>query len=150
MTEINYYTLCAIIGAWSIGFLIGKSKIVTKNIPVYNQNFISIRIIIVVLFLLFLCLLCFYIHTKEPSLPLSELIKILLGGLVVIGLLYSILSYESSIKKTKHDIRIQKASITYSAMGEWHNPPMIDYAKVCSEFESKPEFKLMKTSIKIL
>jgi hypothetical protein len=92
-------------------------------------------------------LLAWYLHREEPELKKSEIIKILNSGLVIIGVIYSILTYESNQVKNHHDTRVRKSSATYNVIREWHTSPMIDYSKICKEFESKKEYELLQNDI---
>jgi|GEM_PF-4237881 len=45
----------------------------------------------------------FYLHFTEPDLKLSEIVKIITGGFVVVGLIYSVMTYELNQRKNSHD-----------------------------------------------
>jgi hypothetical protein len=94
-----------------------------------------------------LILLACYLHIEEPDLKLSEIFKIVNSGLVIIGIIYSVFTYESNQVKNLHEIRIRKSSATYNVMREWHISPMLDYSKICKEFESKHEYKILHSDI---
>ena len=116
-------------------------------LPTTTINNRAFRAILVFLSFILLMLLAWYLHQEEPELKKSEIIKILNSGLVIIGVIYSILTYESNQIKNRHDTRVRKSSATYSAIGEWHVSPMMDYSKICKEFESKNEYHLLKDDI---
>lgn len=107
----------------------------------------AFRAVLVFLAFILLILLACYLHSEEPELKKSEIVKIVNSGLVIIGVMYSILTYESNQIKNRHDTRVRKSSATYNAMGEWHVSPMVDYSKICKEFESKNEYQLLKNDI---
>jgi len=111
------------------------------------MNTTAFRAALVLFAFILLMGLAFYLHKEEPELKKSEIVKILNSGLVIIGLMYSILTYESNQVKIRHDIRVNKCSATYKAMGEWYASPMIDYLRVCKEFELKDEYHLLKNDI---
>lgn len=114
----------------------------------FSIDNVQFRVSLLVLAIIALIILAFYLHCKEPQLTPSETAKIVTGGLVIIGLMYSILTYESNQKKNRHDIRIQKCSTTYKAIGEWHTSPMIDYSKCCIAFAQEKDYILLKTDVK--
>lgn len=116
------------------------------NISVNNA---ALRAVLVFLAFLLLLSLAFYLHVEEPDLKKSEIIKIMNSGLVIIGIMYSILTYEFTQAKTRNDIRISKCSATYKIMGEWYTSPMIEYVKNCREFENRYEYQLLKDDIVI-
>lgn len=89
----------------------------------------------------------YYLHNIEPNLSYSELVKITTGGFLLIGLIYSIMTYDLTQKKNQHDMRMQKMTATYNACSEWHSMTMMDHIVRLSEFGSKPEFKLIKSDI---
>jgi hypothetical protein len=61
--------------------------------------------------------------------------------------MYSILTYESNKVKIRHDIRVNKCSATFKAIGEWYVSPMLDHIKICKDFECKKEYQLLKNDI---
>lgn len=116
-------------------------------LPTTTINNRAFRAILVFLSFILLMLLAWYLHQEEPELKKSEIIKILNSGLVIIGVIYSILTYESNQIKNRHDTRVRKSSATYDVIKEWHTSSMIDYSKICKEFESKKEYALLQNDI---
>jgi hypothetical protein len=110
-------------------------------------NNTAFRAVLVFFAFILLIGLARYLHGEEPELKKSEIVKILNGGLVIIGIMYSILTYESNQVKIRHDIRVSKSSTTFKAMKEWNSSPMIDYMKICKDFQNKKEYKLLKNDI---
>ena len=78
-----------------------------------------------------------FLHSEEPKLPTSDLAKFVVGGLVVVGLFYSILAFEFNVKKTKNDNKTAKEILTFNTANEWHKAPVKDYQKCSIEFEGK-------------
>ena len=109
----------------------------------------AFRAVLVFLAFILLILLACYLHSEEPELKKSEIVKIVNSGLVIIGVMYSILTYESNQIKNRHDMRVRKSAATYKAMVEWHVSPMVDYSKTCKEFESRNEYQLLKDDIEM-
>jgi hypothetical protein len=118
-------------------------------LPTTSINSSAFRAILVFLAFILLMLLACYLHSEEPDLKKSELFKVVNSGLVIIGVIYSMLTYESNQVKNRHDTRVRKSSATYNAIGEWHASPMMDYSKICKEFESKNEYQLLKDDIEM-
>jgi hypothetical protein len=107
-------------------------------------NSTAFRAVLVFFAFILLIGLAHYLHGEEPELKKSEIVKILNGGLVIIGIMYSILTYESNQVKIRHDIRVSKCSTTFKAMQEWNSASMIDYVKFCKDFQNRKEYKLLK------
>ena len=118
-------------------------------LPTTTINSRAFRAILIFLAFILLILLACYLQHEEPDLKKSEIFKIVNSGLVIIGVMYSILTYESNQIKNWHDTRVRKSSATYNAIGEWHVSPMMDYSKICKEFESKKEYQLLKDDIEM-
>jgi hypothetical protein len=78
-----------------------------------------------------------YLHFTEPNLLISDLAKFVVGGLVVVGLFYSILSFEFNVRKTKQDYKTAKEILTFNTANEWHKAPVKDYQKTSIEYEKK-------------
>ncbi|SFD76433.1 protein of unknown function [Chitinophaga sp. CF118] len=116
-------------------------------LPTIPVNTTAFRVVIIFLAFILLVILAGYLRLEEPDLKKSEIIKIINSGLVIIGLMYSILTFESNQIKNRHDIRVRKCSATYNVIREWHMSPMMDYSKICKEFELKNEYQLLKNDI---
>lgn len=96
---------------------------------------ITFYVILVLFTILLLTGITLYLHYEEPELKKSEIIKILNSSLIIIGLIYSILTYEFNQLKNLREIRVRKSTATYEVIKEWHSSPMIDYTKKCIEAE---------------
>lgn len=118
-------------------------------LPATSINSRAFRALLVFLAFILLILLACYLHREEPDLKKSELFKVVNSGLVIIGVMYSMLTYESNQVKNHHDMRVSKCSATYKVMREWHTSPMMDYSKICKEFESKKEYQLLQDDIEM-
>jgi len=142
------YIIYALI--FSGGLIIGLNYKKRNSVNINRgkeRNYLPFRVFILICLFILLMAVAYYLHLVEPELKQSELVKIISGGLVIIGILYSILAYELNIGKNKQDIRIKKASATFDAISEWHTSPMIDYSKVIQQLEESTIFNLLKTDL---
>lgn len=142
MVQYLIYSLC-IIG----GFIVGYNYRKNNNKKKKEKDYLPLRVFVLLSLFALLFAVAYYLNLVEPDLKKSELVKIVSGGLVIIGILYSILTYELTIGKNRQDIRIKKASSTFDAISEWHTSPMIDYSKIIQAFEDGHIFKFIKTDL---
>ena len=96
---------------------------------------LTIRILVIIIAIELLLITASYVHIQEPKLALSELVKIIISGLIIVGLIYTILTFEATQVKNLTDLRQQRATTTYNAISQWHTSPLIDYSKVIFEHE---------------
>jgi hypothetical protein len=87
------------------------------------------------------------IKTQDPNLLTTERTKFFIGGLVAIGLFYTILAFEFNVKKSKQDRRSQLSQSTFSILSAWYNTPIVDYSKTISLFEKGANHKHLKNNI---
>jgi len=120
-------------GEINISFKIDKKKLI--------RNIVLIVAIITVLSL------TYALHQLEPDLEYSELVKITTGAFVLIGLIYSIMTYELTQKRNRHDAKSQKNSATYNSCSEWHSLTMMNHARILGEFKKSQDFLLINTDI---
>jgi len=106
-----------------------------------------LRYILLIVSLGFLVAISFYLHRVEPDLKKSDLIKILTGGLVVIGLMYSIMSYESVQAKNQYDMHRQQLASSFEIINQWYKTPLIDYSSALGAFQQTSEFSLITTDV---
>jgi len=103
----------------------------------FSANRSIFRAMIIVFAIIFLSFLAAYLHIKEPDLKQSEMIKILNGSMIIIGLIYTIMTYEFNHSKTLFEIRVRKTTATYDMIREWHSSTMSEHQKRCYEFASE-------------
>lgn len=120
-------------------------EIINHNIPISKRKLI--RNLVLIVAVIFVASTTIYLHHLEPKLAYSELVKIATGGLLLIGIMYSIMTYDLTQSKNKHDMRMQKMAATYNACSEWHTLVMMDHVIKLAELEVLVEFSLIKTDI---
>jgi hypothetical protein len=103
----------------------------------FDKYALVFRIVLSWALIIFVIGFAVYLHKKEPSLALSELSKFVVGGLVVVGLLYSILAFEFNVKKAKKDYKSAKEILTFNTANEWHKAPVKDYQKASIDYEKR-------------
>ena len=106
-----------------------------------------IRNIVLVIAILSVLSLTYWLHKLQPNLEYSELAKVTTGAFVLIGLIYSIMTYELTQKKNRHDAKMQKNSATYNSCSEWHSLTMMNHTRILGDFKKKPDFLLINTDI---
>ena len=121
------------------------NDIINVSIPISTRKLI--RNAVLVIAVIIVAGITYYLHHIEPKLAYSELVKIATGGLLLIGIMYSIMTYDLTQNKNRHDIRMQKMSATYNACSEWHTGIMMGHVIKLSELETKQEFKSIKTDV---
>jgi hypothetical protein len=105
------------------------------------------RAMIILLAIIFLSVLAAYLHLQEPDLKQSEIIKILNGSMIIVGLAYTIMTYEFNHSKTLNEIRVRRTTATYEIIKEWNSAVMTNYQKICYEFENKHEIIFLHNDI---
>ncbi len=110
----------------------------------------AIRNIILIVAIIVVLSVAYFLHCSEPNLKYSELVKIATGGFVLIGLIYSIMTYELAQKKNQHDMRMQKISATYNACSEWYSLTMMEHSRRLTEFQTGSYSHLIKGNMVVL
>jgi hypothetical protein len=120
-----------------------------KDIPslikrIFDKYSLLFRITVAIVLIIIVIGVADYLHDTEKDLPMSDLAKFVVGGLVVVGLFYSILAFEFNVKKTKRDYQTAKEILTFNTANEWHKAPVKDYQVTSIECEyafqkTKPE-----------
>jgi len=112
-----------------------------------NKHSTSFRILILVLLVSGLIGLTCHFHFTDHSFTAAEAAKFFISGLVVIGLTYSILTFEFIVKKNR-DERVSKlSSATFDILKSWYGSPLIEYLKFIYGFEKTEIFKLLNSDI---
>lgn len=124
---------------WIVGFIQGRRKTHPKD----ERNYLPLRIIILLIIIAALAIGAYILKDSDPNLTTSELVKIITGGLIVIGLLYSILSFEVTLKKNIKENRVRKSAATFNAVSEWYKAPLIDHAQTIRKFEESKNYQLL-------
>lgn len=139
--------VCCLAAGLCGGYFIARTK---QSKSDHEVNYVFIRLLVVGLFLTGLIYLLIILKTKEGNnLADSELVKIATGGLVILGILYSILTYEFNVKKRREELRAQKSLTTYSAITAWLNNPLIEYSQEIRNFETGTNYILLKGNMEI-
>jgi len=93
-----------------------------------------------IVFLCTIALLLFSVSVWESSVPtekLKNLATVLTCGSIIIAIFYSILNYEYTQIRFKHDKKTAKEILTFNIASEWHKDPMAENIKIASKFLKK-------------
>jgi len=78
----------------------------------------------------------------------KNFVAILTGGSIVIGIFYSILNYEYSQIRFKHDSKTSRDVLSFNVANEWHKVNMVEAQKVAKKFLRKCQPLLLDNNAK--
>jgi len=89
------------------------------------------RLVVVVIAIVFLIISAVSISNSSTDNDKLKNISIVLAcGSVVIGIFYSVINYEHSQIKFRHDIKASRNSLSFNAASEWFKPSMVENLKI--------------------
>jgi hypothetical protein len=95
-----------------------------------------------------LILVTLTIHYKLPEkFDIGEMAKFVVSGLVVIGLFYTILTFEYNFRKNREDKRIIEVQGSFDILSQWYVPPLSDYTRAIYVFEGTDKYQLLKNNL---
>jgi hypothetical protein len=133
-----------------IGYIVGLRDKEFKSFGTFISNHsLFFRILISTIFILLLYFNAVYIQNTvgKQKFDTAEFWKYVIGGLVVIGLIYTILTFEFTVKQSREAKRTQQSQSTFGILSAWYNSPLIDYSKVVDQFEKTANYQLLKNNL---
>lgn len=138
--------LSAILITFLFGYFVGRldwEKIFLQK-KRSNFSFQLRRLVALVLFVI-LVFAAKIIHNADPlKFDNIEMVKFIIDGLVAIGLLYTILTFEYTVKKNNEDKRVLECQGSFDILSQWYLPPLCDYSRTIYIFEGTENFKILK------
>lgn len=132
------FVLAVIAVSLLVGYLVGQRDKSYHKFKVFvTDHSILFRVLFAGILILALSGIGLILHQKYSKFDTVEFAKFITGGLVVIGLVYSILAFEFNVKKTKLDYKTAKEILTFNTANDWHKSPIKDYQNTSIGFEKK-------------
>lgn len=107
------------------------------------------RVIMFYVFVGILSLLVFFVLFKlrkiEPTLPLSEVLKLGSVGIVAISLVFTMVGYHFTISKHEQEIEVKRNSTTLDLIKDWYKDPLAQYSMKIKSFEKTNAYKFLKS-----
>lgn len=133
-----------------VGYILGRWDAAQNSFAsFFNEHGLLFRLGTTILLILFLAIVASNMAIEEPRIAYSEIARFIVGGLVAIGIYYSVLTFEFNVKKSKEDRRIQKSSATFTILSAWYNTPIVDYSKSISLFERGADYQNLKSHMDV-
>lgn len=131
-----------------VGYIFGRWDAAQGNFAAFfNEHGLLFRLGTTLILILFLAIVANNIASRESQIAYSEIARFIVGGLVAIGIYYSILTFEFNVKKNKDDRRMQKSSSTFTILSAWYNTPIVDYSKAISFFERGANYQNLRNQM---
>jgi hypothetical protein len=129
------------------GYVFGRMDKYNKDFRIFiNHHSLSFRLLVSLVLYVLLTWSAIHLQNSDPTKKFdnAEFAKYIVSGLVVIGLLYTVLTFEFTVKTKKSDERYQLSLTTYTAISQWHAPPLIEYSKTIGLFETTFLYEMLK------
>lgn len=88
-------------------------------------------------------------HSYYADERLKIMATVLTGGSIIIAIFYSILNYEYSQIKFKHDIKTSKDVLTFNTASKTHDPAMIKNFRAIKEFYIKNKHLISENKLDV-